>query len=57
MTSLLNWLKGKKTYFVVAATFIIGGLVACKVEIPAWVWPILAAAGFGALRAGTKKEE
>ena len=54
---MLEWLKGRKTYIIVVATFTIGGLVACGVGIPEWVWAILAAAGFGALRAGVKKSE
>lgn len=57
MDKYLEWLKGKKTYVVVAVTFILGGLRACGVEIPEWVYPLLAAAGFGALRAGVRKAE
>jgi len=52
---MFKWLKGKKTYLVVAATFILGGLSACGVPIAPWVYPLLAAAGLGTLRAGVEK--
>jgi len=52
---MLDWLKGKKTYLIVAVTFIVGGLVATGVVIPEWVYVILAAAGIGAVRAGVSK--
>ena len=57
MKAILDWLKGKKTYIVFAALFIIGGLQANGIEIPQWVYSILAALGLGALRAGVKKAE
>ena len=49
---MLNWLQGKRTYIVVAATFIAGGLQACGVPLAPWIFPLLAAAGLGGLRAG-----
>ena len=55
MFGLGSFLKGKKTYLIVAATFVLGGLGACGVGIPAWVYTLLAAAGLGSLRAGVDK--
>jgi hypothetical protein len=55
MKTILAWLEGKKTYLVTAATFVLGGLVAVGVEVPEWLWPLLAAAGLGTLRSGVEK--
>lgn len=55
MIGLFKWLQGKKTYLVVAVTFVVGGLLACGVRIPEWVWALLGAAGLGSLRAGVEK--
>ena len=52
---MLKWLEGKKTYLVAVATFILGGVHACGVVIPAWLYTMLAATGLGALRTGVKK--
>lgn len=49
---MLNWLQGKRTYIVAAATFVMGGLQACGVPVAPWIYPLLAAAGLGGLRAG-----
>ena len=49
---MLNWLQGKRTYIVAAATFVIAGLQACGVPLAPWIFPLLAAGGLGALRAG-----
>jgi len=49
---MLNWLQGKRTYIVAAAAFIMGGLQACGVPVAPWIYPLLAAAGLGGLRAG-----
>lgn len=57
MSGLMRWLKGKKTYLIVAGTFVLGGLSAVGVGIPAWIYPLLAAAGLGSLRAGVRKAE
>ena len=54
---MLNWLKGKKTYFVVGIAFVLGGLQAAGVAVPLWVYSVLAAGGLGSLRAGVKKSE
>lgn len=48
--SIVAWLEGKKTYFVVATIFILGGLQATGVVIPESVWLILSAIGLGSLR-------
>ncbi len=53
---MLNWFKGKRTYIVVAATFVAGGLQACGVPLAPWVFSLLAAAGLGGLRAGLGAE-
>ena len=57
MQKIITFLKGKKTYFVMAATFIVGGLHACGVEIPEWAYALLAASGVGVLRAGISKSQ
>lgn len=52
---MMEFLNGKKTYLVVGATFILGGLSATGVTIPLWIYSLLAATGLGSLRAGVKK--
>jgi len=52
---MFDWLKGKKTYLVAATTFLLGGLSAVGVTVPAWVYALLAATGIGTLRAGVAK--
>lgn len=52
---MFSFLYGRKTYLVAAATFILGGLSALGVSVPPWVYPLLAAAGLGSLRAGVQK--
>ncbi len=54
---MFEYLKGKKTYFVVAAVFVLGGLQACGVPVAPWVYTLLAAAGLGSARLGMKKAE
>jgi len=49
---MLNWLQGKRTYIIAAATFVMGGLQAAGLPIAPWIYPLLAAAGLGGLRAG-----
>lgn len=49
---ILKWLQGKRTYVVAVATFIVGGIQAFGIPIAPWVYPLLAAAGLGGLRAG-----
>ena len=48
-------LQGKKTYVIVALTFIGAGLQAVGVEIPTFVWTLLGAMGLGAIRSGINK--
>ena len=55
MTKLLEWLDGKKTYAIVFAVATIAVLNWYGVEIPEYVWAVLAALGLGFLRAGVKK--
>ena len=56
MSAIVEWLKGKKTYAVAAAVVVIAF---CKerfgVDVPGFVWAVLAAAGLGFLRAGVEK--
>ena len=52
MTGVLKWLEGKKTYLVAVGIGAVAVLRALGVEIPPVVWPILAALGLGAIRAG-----
>ena len=52
---MFDFLKGKKTYMVAAATFILGGLTASGVAVPIWVYSLLAAAGLTSLRAGVDR--
>ena len=49
-----NWLKGKKTFLVAGLTVALGIAQACGVPIPPIVYPLLAAAGLGSLRAGVR---
>ena len=48
-------LQGKKTYIVGILTFIAGGLQAMGITIPPYVWTILGALGFGAIRSAINK--
>lgn len=53
MKKALKFLKGKKSYLIGVAIAVLGVLESQGVfKIPEYVWPILAAAGLGALRAG-----
>lgn len=52
---MFKFLEGKKTYLTALAIFVLGGLQASGAPIPEWIYPILAALGLGALRAGIKK--
>jgi len=53
--SIVNWLKGRKTYIAAIAAFVLGGLAAIGYPAPEWVYVVLAALGLGALRAGLQK--
>lgn len=58
MDSLLNFLSGKKTFFVAALIAIGAGLTAfTEIEIPEAAWAILGALGLGAVRVGMQKAE
>ena len=57
MTGVLKWLEGKKTYIVALGIGVVAVLGALNYQAPEWVWPILAALGLGAIRAGVKKSE
>jgi len=52
---LLDFLDGKKTYFVALGVAIVAGLSAVGAAIPPWVEPLAIALGLGSLRAGVKK--
>lgn len=52
MSNMLEWLKGKRTYFIAATIGIVAALQYLGVEIPEWVYALLAALGLGSLRAG-----
>ena len=60
----MAWLKGKKTYLIAAATFLIGGYEALQAgcpdlnlpAIPVWAWPLLGGLGIGALRSAVTSE-
>ena len=57
MTGVLKWLSGKKTFIVALGIGAVAVLRALDVEIPEVTWPILAALGLAAIRAGVKKSE
>ena len=52
----IELLKGKRTYLVAGATFVLGGLSACGLTVPIWIYTLLGALGLGSLRAGVNKE-
>ncbi len=53
----LAWLSGKKTYIVAALTIAFGILEATGHPIPAWVYAVLAGAGFTVMRLGVAKSQ
>jgi hypothetical protein len=56
MGDLLEKLKGKKTYIIAIATIVLGALQGLGIfTLPEFAWPIIAAAGLTALRAGVDK--
>ena len=57
MTKIIEFLSGKKTFLVALGIAVVAGCKAFGVEIPVWIWPLLAAIGLGAVRAGIKKTE
>ena len=54
---LRKWLAGKKTYISAILFGIFAGLKFYGIEIPGFVWPLLATAGLGSIRAALKKLE
>ena len=55
MSRIVKWFDGKKTYITMAIAFIVGGLEACGITVPGWVYAMLGALGMGFLRGGIKK--
>lgn len=56
MSKIMEFLKGKKTFIVAGLMCVLGLLEGLDVlVVPEWVWPVIAAAGLGALRVGTQK--
>jgi hypothetical protein len=53
ITKTKEFLKGKKSYVIAIAVAILGVLQGLDIfTLPAWAWPILGAAGLGALKGG-----
>ena len=52
-----EFINGSKTEIVALLAAIAGVLIAVGVAIPVWIWPILGALGFGAVRDAIKKLE
>lgn len=50
MSQVLAFLAGKKTYLVAGLTLVGAVLTMIGYHIPDWVWPVLGAAGLGAVR-------
>jgi len=57
MQKILGFLSGKKTFIVAVGIAVVAGVRAFGYEVPEVVWPILAALGLAAIRAGVKKGE
>ena len=57
MGTVLEFLRGKKTYIIAAAIIVVTALKSYGVDIPDEVWAVLAALGLGFIRAGVKKTE
>jgi len=57
MKWILKKIDGYKSKSVMVVTAVLGAMVALEIPIPAWVWPVLAAAGLGAVRSAIKKAE
>lgn len=56
MDSVIEFLKGKKTYLVAIAIVVLGFLQGFNIFIvPEWAWPIVAAVGLATLRDGVNK--
>ena len=57
MSKVLDFLKGKKTYLIIATGFIVGGLQAVGVDIPPYVYGILGGLGLWTFKAGVNRIE
>ena len=58
MASILQFIQGKKTYLVVAASVVLGTLSGLDIfVVPEEIWAVLAALGLGSLRSAAKKIE
>lgn len=58
MERIVSFLKGKKTYGIAAMALIVAVLRGVwDIEVPEYVWGVLAALGLGFLRAGVRKIE
>ena len=57
MTKIVDYLKGKKTYLIAVIVGIVAALQYLGIDIPEYVYAILAAFGLGFLRAGVTKKE
>ena len=58
MASILQFIQGKKTYLVVAASVALGTLAGLDIfVVPDEIWAVLAALGLGSLRSAAKKIE
>jgi hypothetical protein len=55
MTSLFDFLDGKKTYIAAAVAALLAGAQALGYDIPQWIYAFLGAFGLGSLRAAVKK--
>lgn len=55
MTAFLSLLEGKKTYIVAALIALCSGAQALGYVVPEWLWLLLNAAGFGAVRSAIGK--
>lgn len=55
LTKINDLVGGKRTHIVAATIAVCGVLTHYGVEIPEWIWPVLAAAGLSFLRAGVQK--
>lgn len=51
MKKIRELLQGWKSYIIAAGTFVIGGLIYSGIDIPLWVYPVLASLGLGAISA------
>lgn len=57
MQNILNFIDGKKTYITGVILFVLGGLTAVGVEIPTYVYEMLAAFGIVAAKSALTKLE